>query len=128
MWGKFELKRGIRFQKRDGILEGQSSWLHLGSFIKWLYRCQLHHQEEGLEESRCSFWSPSRFYFFFFQFQESLHRYFMRPREIDVCYYAGVGGYAYLLEPLWWVGMLTSKHFFFWIVFISQFILMVISY
>lgn len=24
---------------------------------------------------------------------------------------AGVGGYAYLLEPLWWLGMITSKCF-----------------
>jgi hypothetical protein len=23
---------------------------------------------------------------------------------------SGVGGYGYLLEPLWWVGMVTSKH------------------
>ena len=23
--------------------------------------------------------------------------------------YAGVGGYSYLMEPLWWVGMITSK-------------------
>lgn len=22
---------------------------------------------------------------------------------------AGVGGYSYLMEPLWWVGMITSK-------------------
>jgi len=22
--------------------------------------------------------------------------------------FAGVGGYTYLLEPLWWVGMVTS--------------------
>jgi hypothetical protein len=26
---------------------------------------------------------------------------------------AGVGGYSYLLEPLWWVGMITSKVFLF---------------
>lgn len=24
---------------------------------------------------------------------------------------AGVGGYSYLLEPLWWIGMITSKFF-----------------
>lgn len=24
---------------------------------------------------------------------------------------AGVGGYSYLLEPLWWLGMITSKCF-----------------
>uniref|UniRef100_A0A2P2JCP0 Probable magnesium transporter n=1 Tax=Rhizophora mucronata TaxID=61149 RepID=A0A2P2JCP0_RHIMU len=22
---------------------------------------------------------------------------------------AGIGGFSYLLEPLWWVGMITSK-------------------
>lgn len=33
---------------------------------------------------------------------------------------AGVGGYGYLLEPLWWIGMVTSKSlpllklFFYW--------------
>ncbi|GMP91398.1 hypothetical protein CsSME_00042117 [Camellia sinensis var. sinensis] len=44
---------------------------------------------------------------------------------------AGVGGYSYLLEPLWWFGMITSKFFifffFFWyffsfllLIFLSQ--------
>lgn len=23
--------------------------------------------------------------------------------------FAGVGGYTYLVEPLWWAGMVTSK-------------------
>lgn len=26
---------------------------------------------------------------------------------------AGAGGYSYLLEPLWWAGMVTSGFFFF---------------
>lgn len=26
---------------------------------------------------------------------------------------SGVGGYSYLLEPLWWIGMITSKFFSF---------------
>lgn len=25
----------------------------------------------------------------------------------------GSGGYGYLLEPLWWIGMFTSKGYFF---------------
>lgn len=25
--------------------------------------------------------------------------------------FVGVGGYSYLLEPLWWIGMITSKFF-----------------
>jgi hypothetical protein len=29
-----------------------------------------------------------------------------------VVYFAtGVGGYSYLLEPLWWAGMITSRSF-----------------
>lgn len=27
---------------------------------------------------------------------------------------AGVGGHSYLLEPLWWVGMITSELLFYW--------------
>lgn len=26
--------------------------------------------------------------------------------------FAGVGGYSYLYEPLWWVGMITSEFYF----------------
>jgi hypothetical protein len=29
---------------------------------------------------------------------------------LDLSKISGVGGYGYLLEPLWWVGMVTSKH------------------
>jgi hypothetical protein len=30
----------------------------------------------------------------------------------DFCFFnnVGVGGYTYLLEPLWWAGMVTSKY------------------
>lgn len=41
---------------------------------------------------------------------------------------AGVGGYAYLLEPLWWLGMITSKCFllglfeFLWVLVILFFL------
>lgn len=46
---------------------------------------------------------------------------FPPPREIMLvflfrlilcCFLAdvGVGGYTYLLEPLWWAGMVTSKY------------------
>ena len=30
----------------------------------------------------------------------------------DFCFFTnvGVGGYTYLLEPLWWAGMVTSKY------------------
>lgn len=30
--------------------------------------------------------------------------------EFFVLNNTGVGGYTYLLEPLWWVGMVTSKY------------------
>lgn len=32
-------------------------------------------------------------------------------------WFVGVGGYSYLLEPLWWLGMITSKFLFFLICF-----------
>lgn len=31
---------------------------------------------------------------------------------VFVLRFAGVGGYTYLLEPLWWIGMIISKIFF----------------
>lgn len=30
--------------------------------------------------------------------------------EIYLTAVVGVGGYTYLLEPLWWTGMITSKY------------------
>lgn len=27
----------------------------------------------------------------------------------NILFMAGVGGYSYLYEPLWWAGMITSK-------------------
>lgn len=36
--------------------------------------------------------------------------YFYRPLIRSISHFSvGVGGYTYLLEPLWWVGMVTSK-------------------
>ena len=32
---------------------------------------------------------------------------FLNSDDDGMC--AGVGGYSYLMEPLWWVGMITSK-------------------
>lgn len=31
---------------------------------------------------------------------------------VVVLRFAGVGGYTYLLEPLWWIGMIISEIFF----------------
>jgi len=33
---------------------------------------------------------------------------FNDAKSVFVMEIAGVGGYGYLLEPLWWVGMVTS--------------------
>lgn len=40
-------------------------------------------------------------------------------------HFAGVGGYYYLLEPLWWVGMITSKllMFFLFLFFLPMLVL-----
>jgi hypothetical protein len=30
--------------------------------------------------------------------------------SLELLQISGAGGYGYLREPLWWVGMVTSKH------------------
>ena len=40
-----------------------------------------------------------------------LHASFCSYNELSLFFnYVGVGGYTYLLEPLWWAGMVLSKY------------------
>lgn len=64
--------------------------------------------------------------FFFFHFFSGLDFCFFIMgfwfSQMSMCLileFVGVGGYSYLLEPLWWIGMITSKLFnfvlFYWL-------------
>ena len=66
------------------------------------------------------------FFFFFFHFCFGLNFCFFIMgfwlSQMGMCLileFVGVGGYSYLLEPLWWIGMITSKLFnfvlFYWL-------------
>lgn len=45
-------------------------------------------------------------------FESGLYDFRLFERLIFSMVVAGVGGYSYLLEPLWWLGMITSELLF----------------
>jgi hypothetical protein len=119
-------RRRRRRSLRAGAVDGQHEGDRPRAALQRLHRRQLHHQEEGSPPGRCRLWRPCRslpscpsrtidrgtwsrpvFWSKEMSTLVGLECFLNSDEVLMAC--AGVGGYSYLMEPLWWVGMITSK-------------------
>ena len=89
-------------------------------------------KKKGLRKAAAASGVRAGDFFFFFHFCFGLNFCFFIMgfwlSQMGMCLileFVGVGGYSYLLEPLWWIGMITSKLFnfvlFYWLCIFCSF-------
>lgn len=119
--------------RRHGNIYRQCERVDPGHIIKCIYWIKLYYQENWAQEG-WGFWGKSRLYIFqqlyklnelltlqtnaFYMqncimFSSAVLNSFSLLCSITCSYFlictVGSGGFSYLYEPLWWLGMITSK-------------------